>query len=59
MMLEVRSGSVRVDREHLGRLVGTNYLCRARRIVFQLCTALRITRSALEAIDERRDAEAE
>ena len=59
MMAEMRSGSVWVDREYMGWLVGTNHLCPAHRIVFQLCTALRITRSVLEAIDERRDAAAE
>ncbi len=57
--MEVRSGSVWVDREHLAWLVGTNHHCRTRRIVFQLCTTLRITRLALEATDERRVAQAE
>lgn len=59
MMVEVRSGSAWVDREHVGWQVGTNHQCRTRRIAFQLCAALRITRLALEATDERRDAEAE
>ena len=56
MTVEVRSGPVWVDREHLRRLGGTNHQCRARRIVFQSPSALRTTRLALEATDQRRDA---
>ena len=50
MTVEVRSGPVWVDREHLRRLGGTNHQGHgARRIVFQSPSALRTTRLALES----------